>query len=110
MACMPGKLCKYAAGFSNTHAHKVAQDMQLFLRTAERHAALTEEARRSIPACSSVRQALALVPEEARLSLYRDLAAEARRQFQRHAPGLPVRFLISGFAGNLLLDLPPCLP
>lgn len=110
VACMPGKLCKYAAGFSNTHAHKVAQDMPLFLRTAERHAALTEEARRSILSCSSVRQALALVPEEAHLSLYRDLAAEARHQFQRHVPGLPVRFLISGFSGNLLLDIPPCLP
>ncbi len=110
VACMPGKLCKYAAGFANTHAHKVAQDMQLFLRTAERHAALADEARRSILACSSVRQALALVPEEAHLSLYRDLAAEARRQFQRHVPGLPVRFLISGFSGNLLLDIPPCLP
>ena len=110
VACMPGKLCKYAAGFANTHAHKVAQDRQLFLRTAERHAALADEARRSILACSSVRQALALVPEEAHLSLYRDLAAEARRQFQRHVPGLPVRFLISGFSGNLLLDIPPCLP
>ena len=26
VACMPGKLCKYAAGFENTHAHKVSQD------------------------------------------------------------------------------------
>lgn len=110
VACMPGKLCKYAAGFANTHAHKVAQDMPLFLRTAERHAPLSKEARRNILACSSVRQALALAPEEAHLSIYRDLAAEAQRQFRRHVPGLPVRFLISGFSGNLLLDIPPCLP
>ena len=110
VACMPGKLCKYAAGFANTHAHKVAQDMPLFLRTAERHAPLSGEARRGILACSSVRQALSLTPEEAHLSIYRDLAAEAQRQFQRHVPGLPVRFLISGFSGNLLLDIPPCHP
>ena len=29
VACMAGKLCKYAAGFENTHAHKVSQDMDL---------------------------------------------------------------------------------
>lgn len=110
VACMPGKLCKYAAGFANTHAHKVAQDMRLFLRTAELHAPLSGEARRSIRSCSSVRQALAMVPEEVHLSLFRDLAAEAARQFSRHVPGLPVRFLISDFSGNLLLDLPPCHP
>ncbi len=29
ISCMGGKLCKYAAGFENTHAHNVAQDMEL---------------------------------------------------------------------------------
>lgn len=29
VACMAGKLCKYAAGFENTHAHNVDQDMEL---------------------------------------------------------------------------------
>ena len=43
VACMPGKLCKYAAGFENTHAHKVSQDMDL----------LRAEVRRDGPAWST---------------------------------------------------------
>ncbi|MFQ9867589.1 MAG: cobalt-precorrin-5B (C(1))-methyltransferase [Bilophila wadsworthia] len=63
VACMPGKLCKYAAGFENTHAHKVSQDMDL----------LRAEVRRTLPAetglhgalkySASVREALLSIPD-----------------------------------------------
>ncbi|MFQ9868196.1 MAG: hypothetical protein ACLRWP_15420 [Bilophila wadsworthia] len=32
-----GKLCKYAAGFENTHAHKVSQDMDLLRAEVRKH-------------------------------------------------------------------------
>ncbi|MFR3457892.1 MAG: cobalt-precorrin-5B (C(1))-methyltransferase [Bilophila wadsworthia] len=37
VACMAGKLCKYAAGFENTHAHKVSQDMDLLRAEVRKH-------------------------------------------------------------------------
>ena len=74
VACMPGKLCKYAAGFENTHAHKVSQDMDL----------LRAEVRRTLPAetglhgalkySASVRETLLSIPPDARDGLLRRLA------------------------------------
>lgn len=34
VACMPGKLCKYAAGLENTHARRADQDLRLLRREA----------------------------------------------------------------------------
>ena len=89
---MPGKLCKYAAGFDNTHAHRVRQDIDLFLDTLEQFHSPTAEDKQAIAACASVRQALEHIPADCRLPLYRRLCTLAFRQF---AVGLPC--LNSGF-------------
>ena len=114
IACMPGKLCKYAAGFENTHAHKVDQDMLLFLRTLEKFHTSEDSDRDAILSCASVRQALEYVPEHLRITLYGDLCRQAFAQFALKAPGLEFRLLVYNFDGILLLEsqsttTPPCL-
>lgn len=114
VACMPGKLCKYAAGYANTHAHRKEQDMQLFLKTLKRHHAATVEEERAILACASVRQALENVPLPNRLPLLADFCEQAASSFARHAPSLRTRLLIFDFDGSFLLEHPapsaPCHP
>ncbi len=105
VACMPGKLCKYAAGFENTHAHKVSQDMDL----------LRAEVRRTLPAetglhgalkySASVREALLSIPPDARDGLLRRLARTALRQFSRRCTGNPaLRLLVFDFEGGFLFE------
>lgn len=103
VACMAGKLCKYAAGFANTHAHQVAQDMALLRRQVQAclpgatalHAALTHSA--------SVREALLALPEDGRLPVLRALARTALAQLARRAPGVPVlHLLVFDFEGTFL--------
>lgn len=105
VACMPGKLCKYAAGFANTHAHKVDQDMDL----------LRDEVRRFLPSETalhvalqnsvSVREALVSIPENIRSGLLRRLARVALEQFARRCTGKPaLRLLLFDFEGGFLFE------
>lgn len=105
VACMPGKLCKYAAGFDNTHAHKVRQDMDL-LRAEVRNAlpeqtALHHALERSV----SVREALLFFSEADLADLLRRLARAALEQFARRCAGGPVlRLLVFDFEGRFLFE------
>lgn len=105
VACMPGKLCKYAAGFENTHAHKVSQDMDLLRaevrRTLPAETALHKALERSV----SVREALLSLPEAARPQLLRRLARVALDQFARRCTGNPtLRLLVFDFEGGFLFE------
>lgn len=116
VACMPGKLCKYAAGFDNTHAHRVRQDIDLFLKTLLRFHTASPDEQHAIADCASVRQALEHVPFHLRLPLLKDLCRQAFDQFARRAPHITFRLLLCDFDGSLLLDTtsfdfsPPCHP
>ena len=105
VACMAGKLCKYAAGFENTHAHKVSQDMGL-LRAEVRKALPDEHALHEALAHSvSVREALLSIPESARPGLLRRLARTALEHFARRCSGSPaLRLLVFDFEGKLLFE------
>lgn len=105
VACMAGKLCKYAAGFRNTHAAKSTQDMALLRAEVRRclpeaaalHAALAHSA--------SVREALLSLPAEARPALLHRLARLALAQFARHCPTSPdLRLLVFDFDGSFLFE------
>lgn len=113
IACMPGKLCKYAAGFDNTHAHKVDQDMNLFLKTLETIHMPDQTTRQTISRCTSVRQALEQITADCRLPLLAALCRQAFAQFSLKAPGIAFRLLVCDFDGSLLLDISsnssPCL-
>lgn len=105
VACMPGKLCKYAAGFENTHAHKVSQDMDL-LRAEVRGTLPAETAlHKALERSVSVREALLSLPEAARPQLLRRLARVALDQFARRCTGNPtLRLLVFDFEGGFLFE------
>ena len=105
VACMAGKLCKYAAGFENTHAHKVSQDMGLLRaevrRTLPAETALHEALEHSV----SVREALLSLPEAARPELLRRLARAALDRFAGRCTGNPaLRLLVFDFEGGFLFE------
>ncbi len=105
VACMPGKLCKYAAGFENTHAHKVDQDMNLLC--AEVRSALPAESalHDALEHSVSVREALLSLPEAARPELLQRLARIALEQFARRCTGGPaLRLLVFDFEGHFLFE------
>ena len=105
VACMPGKLCKYAAGFENTHAHKVSQDMDL-LRAEVRRALPGEAAlHAALEHSVAVREALLSLPEAARPELLRRLARVALGQFARRCTGGPaLRLIVFDFEGRFLFE------
>lgn len=105
VACMAGKLCKYAAGFENTHAHKVSQDMALLRAEVRRvlpgETALHEALEHSV----SVREALLALPETARPALLHRLARTALEQFARRCTGNPaLRLMVFDFEGQFLFE------
>ena len=105
MACMAGKLCKYAAGFANTHAHQVEQDMALLRRQVRAclpgETALHEALRHS----ASVREALLSIPEAGRRPVLHGLARAALEHFSRRAPGVAsLLLLVFDFDGTFLFE------
>lgn len=70
VACMAGKLCKYAAGFENTHAHKVSQDMDLLRAEVRKHLPGEEALHDALAHSVSVREALLSIPEADRPASY----------------------------------------
>ena len=78
VACMAGKLCKYAAGFENTHAHKVEPGYGSVPRYGStcREEALHDALAHSV----SVREALLSIPEADRPGILRRLARTALRR------------------------------
>lgn len=111
VACMAGKLCKYAAGFENTHAHKVSQDMDL-LRAEVRRALPGETAlHAALEHSPSVREALLSIPADARDGLLRRLARVALEQFERRCSGGPaLRLLVFDFEGGFLFEVARSAP
>lgn len=111
VACMAGKLCKYASGFDNTHAHKVRQDMEPLLREVHRLLPEDTSLHDALQNCVSVREALLSVPQVQRSELLRNLAGLALKQLVGHCSGsgqrFHVRLLLFDFDGTLLMDVLP---
>ncbi len=105
VACMAGKLCKYAAGFRNTHAHKVQQDMGLLRQELRRclsnETALCEALEQSV----SVREALLFIPESVRPALLQRLAEAALDRFVLWTGSRPtLHLLVFDFDGSFLFE------
>ncbi len=129
IACMPGKLLKYAAGYANTHAAQSSQDMALLAKTVMEVLPGKEEILPQISACTSMRQACDLLSKDELDAVLRALAQKALAQFEQHCmqaaeqmsgklfsgeqasddampqAAVPVHFalLVTDFSGNILL-------
>lgn len=105
IACMAGKLCKYAAGLRNTHAHRHAQDRAV-LRQAVRRLLPDQSALHArLAHCVSVREGLGLLPPDSRLPILRIMADLALRQLRRMAAAsLHLTLLVCDFDGSPLFE------
>lgn len=123
IACMPGKLLKYAAGFSNTHAAQSSQDMALLAQTIAEVLPAKAELLPHIQKCTSMRQACDLLSGDELDAVLRSLAQKALEHFEKHCmqepaqasckqisardiqQAVPVQFalLVTGFSGRILL-------
>ncbi len=120
IACMPGKLLKYAAGYSNTHAAQSSQDMPLLAQTIAKVLPGKADLLPHIHACTSMRQACGLLSADELDAVLRSLAQKALANFEHHCmqkpdeqnsvkkrqhSAVPVHFalLVTDFSGNILL-------
>ena len=103
VACMAGKLCKYAAGFANTHAHQVEQDMALLRRQVQACLPGETALHEALHHSASVREALLSIPKAGRQPVLHGLARAALEHFSRRASGVPsLHLLVFDFDGTFL--------
>ena len=105
VACMGGKLCKYAAGYSYTHAHTVEQAMHLALDTVESLPDMPPGSR--FAHCASVRELLLCLSEPQRLLLLKALAKQAFQQLRHFMQARQrLELMVFDFDGHWLFDYP----
>lgn len=105
IACMPGKLCKYAAGLRNTHAHRHAQDREILQQAVRALLPASSPLPAALARCVSVREALGLLPPDMRLPVLRRMAGQALRQLRRMIAAPPdLAILVCDFDGSFLFE------
>jgi cobalt-precorrin-5B (C1)-methyltransferase len=100
---MPGKLCKYAAGFSYTHAASVTQTLTPLVKIVTEMTADSDLAA-EVAHCVSVRQALSLLSGNVYQPILEKMSDAALMALKKWAPTLNLRLLLYDFDGNLLID------
>lgn len=120
VACMAGKLCKYAAGFEYTHAHTVAQDMKLLRSViAEQMVKIEEQTeqaqviqvpdlQKDLPedfhTAPTVREALLHLPKPIRQAVLHGLAEQAFEIFAERCKATCLRLTVFDFDGSFLFE------
>ncbi len=105
IACMPGKLCKYAAGFENTHAHKVQQDMSILRAAVQKHLPQATTLHKALENSVTIREALLSIPDAARQEILHQLTQQALHQLAKFTTStVNLRILVFDFQGNFLLE------
>ncbi len=103
IACMPGKLCKYAAGFENTHAHKAQQDMRILHAAVHTHLPKATALHSALAQSVTIREALLSIPEYARLDILHQLAEQALVQLAKFTTRTTqLHILVFDFQGTFL--------
>ncbi len=111
VACMPGKLCKYAAGSSNTHAHKTPQNREVLYAEVRRSFPAQSDLEQQMQRSVSVREALLAIPLAARIGLLRRLARIALGHFTQCCAGtVHLRLLVFNISGDFLCEEATLLP
>ncbi len=99
VACMPGKLSKYAAGFTNTHAHKNAQNLSYLQSVITK---LYPQKAKIPDTCPSVREALYPFSHIEQVLVLKELEKIALEVLQSHAPKLNISIFLCDFNGEVL--------
>jgi len=82
VACMPGKLLKYARGLKNTHAHNNPQDLSLLLKITSQ---ITKNSSiiRKIKDSKTINEALYYLPQNLQEKILKKLANMALNNFKK---------------------------
>lgn len=106
IACMAGKLCKYACRQFYTHAHKEEQDLSLlFAQIEELSFAPDDILNNSWKKAQSVREILCSFTEKAQFRILEALAPKALHFFQSIHNTAHFHLLICDFDGNILMNI-----
>ena len=105
LVCMPGKLLKIAAGFTNTHAHRVPQAMDLLGRLCAELFPGEERRIRAVSAAPSVRKALEALDADQQDRLLTHLGHRACARLNAHLLNTHLRNVDDGSAAPCLCAL-----
>lgn len=104
IACMAGKLCKYASKQFYTHAHANEQDLSLLFTQIE-ELAPEEMLNTAWSKAQSVREALCCFTEKAQHRILYALAQKALAFFQSIYAAAIFHILVCDFEGNILMTV-----
>ncbi len=105
IACMPGKLCKYAAGYANTHAHKAQQDMRILGTAVQEHMPEAIHVQEAVLQSATVREALLCIPDSQRDALLQRVAEQALEQLEKFTfIRTQLHILLFDFQGTFLFE------
>lgn len=100
IACMPGKLLKYIAGYENTHAHRREQNLAPLEQVI---CTLFPEKNKNVPPAVSVREAVVGFSSKELCLIFTPLVHVAKSKLKIFAPSIALEILLFDFQGNLLV-------
>lgn len=100
IACMPGKLCKYAAGYEYTHAHKNSQNMGILIEALKLVCPDSQQLQKKLEGLPSVRGALEFIPDPLKNQVLNALAERALKHMRKWNPNSYLRIMLFGFDGE----------
>lgn len=100
IACMPGKLLKYIAGYENTHAHKKEQRLGPLEEIIK---STFPEKTCDLTAVPTVREAVEGFSREELYSIFTPLVRMAQKSLQRFVSSVTLDILLFDFQGVLLV-------
>ena len=103
VACMPGKLYKYACGHKYTHAHKVKLKPELMLAQLE-PMGVDDAILKLIAKCDTVGEAAAILDENIFSALLQIFADLALINLEKWATGVKVNLYVYDSRGELILS------
>jgi cobalt-precorrin-5B (C1)-methyltransferase len=101
IACMEGKLLKYASGVRNTHAWKSAQEMSS-LRPFLEASGIDATRAGELASCASVREAVSSLSFDERARLAGQMAAKALKNFKTWASSVEIGIDVFDSRGECL--------
>lgn len=101
VGCMPGKLAKYAAGFENTHAHKVKMDIAIF-EPALKSCKVSEETCKKVLSSLTIREALECLNKDEFTPVLDFIGMEALKHIKQWCPGSSCEIRTYDYDGKLL--------
>ncbi|QSH41828.1 cobalt-precorrin-5B (C(1))-methyltransferase CbiD [Lentisphaerota bacterium ZTH] len=102
IACMPGKVYKYACAHRITHAHKNRLEPGLMVKVL-RKLGVAPATIEAVKKCDTVGEAMSKLTQDENTFLLHNLADIAYDNLRKWAPGVNIIIMLYNTAGNLIL-------